>query len=199
MARAMLHLAIALTEIESDLAREWTPLGLERAKAWRAPWATEGINRQWGEQELLRQLMSRCNSMSFAVYTAGGGCMIDQHAIPERRPVPCFFGPLALPGQIFTINPSAILYCRQGMANALVPRSPRDRYSRNSSCFPSLKWLLTSHAHPNLIPNICEHLSTTFRGAVRTHPVAGRRPMMDVADRLSDQSLHVAMSSPVLS
>ena len=63
MARAMLHLAIVLTEMERDLAREWTPVGLERAKATgKHPGRREGISRQWAEQELLRQLMSRCNS-----------------------------------------------------------------------------------------------------------------------------------------
>ena len=104
-----------------------------------------------------------------------------------------------LSGLILMANPSATVFNRQGMTNGLVPRSPRDRYSWNASFFPSLKWLLTSHTQPNLIPNICEHLSITFRGAVRNHPVAGGSPMMDVADRPSDQSLHVAMSPSALS
>ena len=33
MAQAMLHLSITLTEIKRDLAREWTLLRLEQAKA----------------------------------------------------------------------------------------------------------------------------------------------------------------------
>ena len=64
--------------------------------------------------------------MSFAVYTAGGGCMIDQHASLERCPVPCYFFTTVLPEQWLTAYPSSTLFYRYGMANALVPCSPSD-------------------------------------------------------------------------